>query len=338
MIYKRQYLQFNDLVFLDVSANDDSVSFKETSSDFTYGHGSFSPNKGTFVESRTVSFTFKLRMKELPCDARPFYRDFTIGQLSEPGKLWAIQNNQIVWANAKIAHYSESQDSRKDQLVIDVEFSLPEGVWHKADFQRTFLKPWNICDFMECYDFEEVGCPPLPGNCCKCGKPLNLGCTCCDCEGLTKEMALCYNRDVLQELYSCDREYRLIYNCDAAERFFENTGQKICGCGTIVGNLYSNTDLEATEVKIHFQGEVKNPYIEINGNANQIVGTYKDLTIYPDGSLTDGCKDVSVSKWKIPSGMSYGWKIHQGNNRVVIENGNCCEIVCAWIDHDPLSV
>ena len=95
-------------------------------------------------------------------------------------------------------------------------------------------------------------------------------------------------------------------------------------------------------ITILINGHVVNPYIEINGNGNLIKGEYDRLTIYPDGTVTSGydnCEsELSVDKWVIPQGMDYGWEMHQGNNRVIIELGDCCQTACAYIMVDSLTI
>ena len=346
MKYRRHYVQFNDLILDDVTENDTPVSFKTNLQEYSYTHGSYSPKKSLsmLVNSSDTSLTIRVKMKKLPCDARPFYRDYVIGQLSTPGKMWAVQNNTLIWAYAEVKSISEPSDVRDDRLEFEVDVSFPEGVWHKADLQRTFLKPWNICDFMDCHDFHEIKpCLPLDGDCCKCGKENHpLGCNCCDCTGLSKDMALCYHTKELQGFYSCDRDYQIVYSCE--DKFFNDAsnyiGVKMCtDNGTIAGRLYSNTDIPTGGITIRFSGVVTNPIIEINGNANQIKGTYQNLTIYPDGTAThgcDGCAEVDVGDWVIHG--DYGWVVNQGYNRVVIDTGNCCGVVCAYIEIDALTI
>lgn len=340
MIYKTRYIQFNDLVFSDPVADDAEVSFKETSASYTYGHGDYSPNKGFFAEARNVSMNLRLRMKKIPCEYRNFYVDYVIGQLSEPGKLWAIKNNTLVWAYAKVSSYVEAMDSSDNALDIDVTFRLYEGVWHKADLQKTFLKPFDVCEFMDCEDFKELNpCEALDEDCCVCsGTPMEIGCECCDC--LTQDMALCYHKDELQDFYKCNPPYKIIYSCVDGAKFFGKIGQKFCTSdGFISGLLYSNTNIPTSLITIRFSGEVTDPYIEINGNGNKISGTYKDLVIHADGSLTNcECDDTDVDNWKVPVGNTYGWEVHQGNNRINIETGNCGCYVCAYIDVDALTL
>lgn len=358
VIYTRQYIQFNDLVFGEfdmVDADDASVGFKTWDTDYGFTHGAYSPNKteSALLESGEFSGTITLDMKKLPCEDRPFYIPFVKGQISKPGKLWAVENNTLLWAYAKITGYTPIKESRRNTIEIDVDFVLPEGLWHKADKLKTFLFPFDVCDFMDCYDFHEIQ-PCIEKDCCHCAEGESEPyCECCDCYEITKDMALCYHLDDMQSFYNrCGSGYRIVYDCNAADKFFgdyygnEHLGQKFCAeCGNLIaGQLYSDTDIPTTGVKITLHGQVKNPYIEINGNGNIIEGEYNGtLTINSDGSVffnafdCPACDPLDVGKWIVPEDMTYGWSVHQGNNRLVIEPGACCGTVCAYVEIDSIT-
>ena len=347
--YRRQYIQFNDLVFDHVdmiTADDASVSFKRNETAYTFKHGDYSPHKQRTVlaESYTFSMTLTLSMKKLQCEDRQFYRGFVVSELSKIGRLWAVQGGELIWAWAELDKFGEAEDSKKDEISIDVDVYIPEGIWHKADKQRTFLVPWDPCEFMECRDFKVLQpCVGADENCCECSEEIDAGdCGCCEC--LEIDMALCYHLDELMGAYTCHGiGYKIVYDCETAERLFSSLthymGQKLCTTnGTIAGKIYSESDLDSSYVKIRLTGQVKNPYIEINGNGNQIMGTYEELTIYPDGTVTyDNDCEAKVDSWVIPNGMAYGWNIHPGYNRVIINTGTCCA-ACAYIELDPITL
>lgn len=357
MRYTRHYIQYNDLVFDEaemVSADDFSASFKSNSREYSYGHGSYYPLKSSsgYVRSGSVSLTITLNMKKLPCEVREFYPDFVKDQLFTAGKLWALHGNHLEWAYAVVSSYGEVQDSRRDELEIEVDFDLPEGYWHKADKLRTFLIPFDRCDFMDCYDYHKIN--PCKDNCCNCSKPIGNYCMCC-CDEVTEDMALCHHMDELDSFLECYIPFRIKYDCVAAEEFYgdylgnTHIGQKMCvQCGgTISGIYYSDTNLPTDNVRIVLHGEVKDPYIEINGNGNTIRGEYSGtLIINPDGTIyhrtengCDTCEEtVDVGKWEVPPGNIYGWEIHHGNNQVVIETHVCCGTVCAYIDADSITI
>lgn len=362
MIYKRHYVQYNDLVFEGyqmIEEDDTEVSFKNNMSDYGFRHGSYAPFKrmGVLAEAGGVSMTLTFELKRIPCDQRPFYLQFVISQLSKQGKLWAVRNNTLLWAYAFVSSYNEHTDARKNTFVIDVEFTIPEGVWHKADKQKTFLVPHDICDFLDCENFKDINPCAVSnigtGDCCDClpNKTVKKDdCSCC-CDELTKDMALCYHD--LQDFYArCNTPYKIVYDCRAAKNLWfpdyyspTHMGQKFCAnCAPIAGILYSDTDIPTEGVKITLHGRMSNPYIEINGNGNSISGDYDGtLEIYPNGEIYFGeddcarCEPLDVTKWVIPSGMSYGWSVQTGNNRLIIDAG-CCGTVCAYIEVDALTI
>ena len=356
MIYKRHYVQFNDLVFdgLEmIDENDTSTSFKTNTHDYTFRHGAYAPlkHKSMQAEVGSASFTLHLSMKKLPCEVRKYYPQFVVTQLTTAGKLWAVQYQTLVWAYAYITEYTMVEDAKKDELKIDVDFEIPEGVWHKADKQRTFLAPYDPCLFMDCYDYRDIH--PCANDCCHCVTPVD-DCDCCYCHDVSKEMALCYFNDLQMFYDKCNTGVHIVYDCEAAERYFggydsaEHFGQKFCSdCGAIYGLLYSDTEIPTEGVKITLHGAMNDPEITINGNRNIIKGSYEGfLTIYPDGSVyyLEECSRcdptlLDVSKWVIPKGMSYGWEIHAGNNSFKIEpNNDTCQLMCAYFEIDALTV
>ena len=354
MRYGKRYIQFNDLVFDHVdmiSADDLNISFKRKDTPYTFRHGSYVAHhsRAILAEAADFSMTITLYMKKLPCEVRKWYPDFVKAELSKVGRLWAISNDTLVWAWAELNSFGEKQDDRRDRLDYDVDVYLPEGIWHKADPQKTFLYPWDICEFMDCLGYRDET-PCLSENCCDCSDDIkDAGCDCCEC--LTRDMALCYHMDELQDFYGCKASYRIVYDCEAANRLFDGLthylGQKLCSdCGLIAGRLYSNTDMDSDYVRITIHGHVKNPRININGNANMIRGEYEYLVINPDGSVQYGtCESnctylLDVDKWVVPrsEGMEYGWTIHPGENSVIIDTNNCCGTVCAYFELDPITM
>ena len=293
----------------------------------------------------SVDLTLSFNLRGLPCEHRPFFIRFAKAQVTRAGKLWAIEDNTLLWAHAVIADYSSSVDSRTDTFEMDVSFDIPEGYWHKADKLKTYVLPWDICDFMECMNYHEVN-PCREGDCCNCrhGEKPKETCECCDC-GVDKYEALCYFHDH-QRFYECGAAYRIVYDCAAAEKYFrdwlsdEHLGQKFCGtCGKpAAGLLYSDTDIPTDDIKITIHGKVTNPSITINDNMNIIKGEFNGvLEIHPDGSVyaaPEGCPcdvPLDTSAWVIPEGENYGWEVHQGNNSIIIENAACCDF-CAYVE------
>ena len=363
MNYERKYIQYNDLVFDGYEMLGDydapSISFKVTTHPRSFTHGSYAPFKRrTFLaEESSVSLTIWLKEKKLRCEDRPFYRSFVLSQLSQHGKLWAVQDNTLIWAYATVTSYGEMVEHYNGKLGIDVDFMLYEGVWHKADKQKTFLHPYDLCSFMDCFDYKEYQTcrdAELITVCCDCKQEIprpenDPFCCDCDCNKVSKEMALCYHIDDLQEVYKpcSDFGFRVIYDCEAAEEFFGIAGQGICteAChnGMLAGRIYSETDIPTQGISITLVGKMHNPYVEINGNGNWIKGDYDGtLRIMSSGDVyyENGCKcddPLEPDVWKT-DGMTFGWTVVPRYNRVVVNLGACCGKACAYFDIDNLTI
>lgn len=370
MKYERRYIQFNDLVldgFDMISDYDSNISFKGSSTDISYGHGRYRPFKANylFIDEQQVSMTITLKMLKLPCEYRPFYDRFAIEELTKPGKLWAIKNGELLWANAAVESISENYSHRDDMLVYDVNFVIPGGVWNKADKQKTFIVPWDICLFMECKDYKTLDpCEELnksTGDCCldcinsKVGViPERNDCYCCCADEIKCEMALCYHMDKLDSFYSCDTRYQVVYDCKKAADFTKEKflGQKICtqDCddSVIAGRFYSETEIPTEDVTIIIDGKMNSPWVTINGNTNVIQGEYEgSLIIKPNGDVyhrsPDGCCDTLLdpSVWVIPNQNEhrYGWTVYPGSNSIIVNLNNCCEgRDCVYIQHQAITM
>lgn len=363
MIYERRYIQFNDLVFdgFDmISDFDGDVSFKGSSTEISYGHGSYRPFKANyaFVSERTVSMTITLKMLKLPCEYRPYYNRFVTEELMKPGKLWSIKNGDLQWANAVVDSMSENYSNKADVLVYDVDFVIPGGIWHKADKEKTFLLPYDVCLFMECKGYKTLN--PCAYNCIDCcencqdEKWMNRkDCHCCCVDQITRDMALCYHMDDLQSFYTCDTQYQVVYDCEHAEKFSKNEflGQKlctedICDSSVIGGQFYSETEIPTEDVTVIISGSMVNPWITINGNTNIINGEYDGaLIINSNGDVyyqkSECCEAelLDPSVWEIPSGNVYGWTVYPQNNGIVVNLNRCCNgRTCVYVQHDAITV
>lgn len=375
MFYEKRYLQFNDLVFDGydmISEYDEPLQYKGSSTAYSYTHGSYRAFKADYlyVSERQVNMTITLKMKKIPCEYRQFYMQFAEQELGKPGRLWAIKNNTILWAFAAVNNIRPVNNGKRDEVVWDVEFVIPGGVWHKTDRAKTFVLPYDVCTLMECKGFEEYDpCAPLlkeGEDCCQScldrkeqkelQRNLRDRCDCC-CDGdLKADMALCYHQDMLQEFYGCDTPYQLVYSCEAAKKFSNERalGQKLCvssSCdeSVIAGRIYSDTDIPTENMTITVVGTMKNPWITINGNTNIIEGEYSGaLRIEPSGDVyytpcSGECCDPELldpSVWTVPSGNSYGWTLHPQLNSVIVRLNACCSqcgIACVYIDHEGIT-
>lgn len=364
MYYEKRYLQFNNLVFDGydmISDYDEPIRYKGSSTDYSYGHGSYFPLKADYlyVSEREVNMTITLKLKKVPCEYREFYARFAEQELQRPGRLWAIKNNEILWAFAIIRNIRPVNHLAQDTVIWDVEFVIPGGVWHKADKLKTFVLPYDVCLFMECKGYKKIDpCEEKEqktGDCCvdcindKAIKEANFDdrCFCCCVDQICNDMALCYHTKDLQGFYSCDTPYQLVYDCQKAEMYFGDPylGTKLCtkdNCSNIIaGRFYSETDIPTQGVSIFIDGVMNNPAITINGNTNVIKGEYEALQINSDGSVyevTECCENLlDPSVWSIPSGMNYGWTIYPQENSIIVDLGACCKKSCVYIQHDAIT-
>lgn len=366
MIHDKRYLQFNDLVFDGydmISSEDETTNFKGNSTPYSYGHGSYFPLKDEYlyVQEKQVSMVLKLYTKKVPCDYREFYVRFAEQELVRAGRLWAIKNNEIIWAYAHASSVHQIISHRPNEVEYDIEFTLPEGIWHKADKQRTFVLPYNVCTFMECKGYEKYDpCMTAKGgdDCCEaCAEnrwyeDMRERCFCCCVDEITADMALCYHQGLYQALYGCDTPFQLVYSCEHAEKFKTNAfiGHKmckkdICDDNMIAGQFYSDTDLPTQDVTVILTGKMKNPEITINGNMNIIKGEYDgSLIIDPSGDVSyteSECCDPTLldpSVWEIPSGNDYGWRVYPMLNSVIVNTNACCGMACVFVDADAITI
>lgn len=362
MYYSKRYLQFNNLVFDGydmISSTDEQVTYKESQAQsYSFGHGSYQPYKSDFlyVNAGSVSMTLTFWLKKIPCEDRPFYLRFVDQELNRPGKLWAIKNGEVMWAYANVRSKHPIAVSEPNRFEYDIEFTLPEGIWHKADKQKTFVLPYNVCTMMECKGFEEYD--PCSDCCDGCNtnrfwQDYRDRCFCCCVDEVTKDMALCYHIKELQNFYGCETPFQLVYDCESAEKFSADgiLGQRLCmedecESNLIAGQFYADTDIPTDDVTVTIKGKMVNPSININDNINIIKGTYDGvLTINSSGDVYYQSKDhecceptlLSPNVWEIPSGMDYGWMVYPQVNRIIVNLNACCQMACIYVDFDNIT-
>ena len=368
MIHDKRYLQFNNLVFDGydmISRSDETTDFKEGGlSEYSFTDGSYFPLKSErlFTKAKSVSLVLKLHTKKVPCEYREFYVRFAEQELVRAGKLWAIKNGEVMWAYASVRSKHPIATNEPFKVEYDIEFTLPEGIWHKADKMKTFVLPYNVCTMMECKGFEPYDpCQGLStdGDCCdvcedkKFWEDYRERCFCCCVDEITEDMALCYHQKELQAFYGCETPFQLVYDCEHAEKFKKNDylGQRICAndiCDTpiITGRFYSDTDIPTKDVKVTIKGKFKNPWITINGNTNIITGEYDGaLIVEPSGDVyyqaNECCEPTLLdpSAWVIPSGMDYGWTVYPQWNSIRVNLNDCCGsgLACVYIEADSIT-
>lgn len=358
MYYDKRYLQFNNLVFDGydmISSTDEQVTYKEGQpQSYSFRHGNYMPYKNEYMYANagSVSMTLTFKMKKIPCEDRPFYIQFIDQELSRPGKLWSLKNGEVLWAYANVRSKHMITTGEPHKAEYDIEFTLPEGIWHKADKQKTFVVPYNVCTMMECKGFEKYD-PCCCGTCeNEFWKDYRDRCFCCCVDEITRDMALCYHLKELQNWYGCETPFQLVYDCDHAEKFKENEFlghmlcvTDICESNIISGRFYSDTDIPTEDVKVVLNGKMLNPSININGNINIIQGEYDGaIIIEPSGDVyfqgSECCEPTLLepSVWTIPNGMDWGWTVYPQINSVIVNLNECCTgASCIYIQADSIT-
>lgn len=358
-ILNRKYIQFNDLVIDNyemLQSADLSGGFKTGTTEYSFGHGSYANFKAKqqFSLEQSLSMTLKLDTRKLSCDQKKFYKDYVFMNIVKAGKLWAIEGEQLLWTNAFIKDFSESYSMERHVVNIDIDLVLYEGIWHKADTKKVFLKPYAACNFMDCLDFQEVD--ECQDCCISCSQTKHEPCPkcVCECEFLTGDNSLCeLKKEVANAFYSqCGDTYQIIYNCEAGKKIWSEEkmlGHKICKaepCKDIIaGQFYSDTIMDSDKLTLTLIGAMKDPVITLNGNTMQILGEYNGkLTLTASGEiyyLEDQCcseKAININQLVIPSGSTFGFSVHHGTNGIIVETNNCCEMTCVYVKVDRLTI
>ncbi|GCF92506.1 hypothetical protein NRIC_03970 [Enterococcus florum] len=354
----RKYLQINDLVIDNYEMLQDadlSGGFKVATHEYSFGHGSYSPSRKRqqFSTEQRLSLSIKVNYRKFEREQRKFFKDWVMMNISQSGRVWAIEGNQLLWAFAKVENFSEPYSVERFSLEMDIDLVLYEGIWHKADVRKTFLKPYLACNFLECLDFQEVD--ECLDCCVGCLQPANDLCTkcMCKCESLDAESSLCEMKWNISQVFNenCEDSYQIIYNCEAGKKIWgeKMLGHKLCkeeACKNLIaGQFYSDTVLETDQVEIILDGNVEDLVIEINGNRMRIKGTYDGKLklqssgdIYYQSSECCNWELVDMNNLVIPNGHTFGFFVRHGMNSVVIETNNCCDMTCVYIKVDSITI
>lgn len=358
----RKYLQYNDLVidsYNMLESADLSIRFKQEEFEYSFAHGSYAPTKGnnSLVQAQNLSMTLMIDSRKLSCEQRDLYKDHVLYNLTRDGRLWAVEGERLLWTFAKVTDYSETYTANRYDISIDVNFLLYEGVWHKADILKVFLRPYNLCDFLDCQDFRPAqNCLDYcEDTCAVCLRPKTKTCEACNCHCQVEENDLSFcsgAKQAIRSFYStCNGDYKILYSCEGGLKHWgreQFLGTKLCKqdicSGLIAGRFYSDTILETDQLTITIDGKLKNPLLTINGNILRINGEYDGtLTIYEDYTVTykygDCCEEIIVDQSNviIPIGAKYGFTIHHGDNTFMLETNDCCSMACAFLKVDAIT-
>ena len=349
----RRYVQFNDLV-IDSADMLSSASYKQNSKteseEYSYGHGSYvnfkSPQQ--FLTEGDLSLTISVDYRKYRREERKFLKDFIKLNLIKPGRIWAIEDNKILWAYAYVTDFSEEYEKYKGHLSVDIDLKLFEGVWHITDPRRTYLIPYSTCDFLECYDFRDI--EDCQDCCVACKKPMEEDCASClcHCGDLVKENSLCVlSKKIIDDFMRCGESFLLVYDCKRSEDFFgkDSYGKRIFKSdvckSTIAGQFYSGTILDTTDVDIRLEGSFTDPIIEINRNKIQLLGDYNGIiTIDRTGTVMyskgECCPFEEVDLNNVNILDDFQFTVHHGMNSAIVKN-SCCQMASIYIYVDEIT-
>lgn len=357
----KRYIQFNDLVFLgrkSIDEQSESISLRENKTSRTFANGSYVGNvsRKSLIDSNTISLKIALRTSTWSEEHIQSHYDFIMEQLLTPGKLWAVNTGlQLVWCNAYVTSIQPSKEwvvTDEDYLVFRVEFDNPDGVWYKADEAKTFLEPFDNCDFLDM----KASCVAKSRHCCNGLPNCNNICECCedDCRDLDGLIDLCVAQTDLTFINDffneCNSSWRVIYNCSKGKEckslkdFYKHAICDTCVNDVMTGSFISDTVLDSHKWSFALEGDFKDPIVRINDIDFKIKGEYSGvLTANYKGEIKYAksweCieysyKEVSLSVLNICAEMPY---IKKGLNTVSV-SGVTSESMCLFLDYESVTV
>lgn len=357
----KRYIQFNDLVFLgrkSIDEQSESISLRENKTSRTFANGSYVGNvsRKSLIDSNTISLKIALRTNTWSEEHIQSHYDFIMEQLLTPGKLWAVNTGlQLVWCNAYVTSIQPSKEwvvTDEDYLVFRVEFDNPDGVWYKADEAKTFLEPFDNCDFLDM----KASCVAKSRHCCNGLPNCNNICECCedDCRDLDGLIDLCVAQTDLSFINDffneCNSSWRVIYNCSKGKEckslkdFYKHAICDTCVNDVMTGSFISDTVLDSHKWSFALEGDFKDPIVRINDIDFKIKGEYSGvLTANYKGEIRYAksweCieysyKEVSLSVLNICAEMPY---IKKGLNTVSV-SGVTSESMCLFLDYESVTV
>ena len=358
----KRYIQFNDLVFLgrkSIDEQTESISLRENKTSRTFTNGSYVGNtsKMSLVDSNTISLQIALKTHDWSEEHVQAHYDFIMEQLMTPGKLWAVQTGlQLVWCNAYVTSIQNNKQwvlTDDDYLVFKVEFDNPDGVWYKADEDKTFLEPYDNCDFLDM----KASCLGKSRHCCNGLPNCNNYCDCCesDCCEMDGMIDLCTaqtNVEFMNDFFEeCNSKWRVVYNCSKCKKdgkglqcMYKHAICDTCVNEVLTGEFLSTTVLDSHKWSIAIEGDFKDPIVRINDIDFKIKGEYSGvLTANYKGELKYAksweClefnyQDISLSVLKLCAELPY---IKKGLNTVSI-SGVESDTACIYIDYESVTV
>lgn len=359
----RRYIQFNDLVFYgqkSIEEQSESISLRESKTSRTFTNGSYVANIGrmSLVDSNSITLKIALLTSKWSEEHVQGHYDFIVEQLMTPGKLWAVQSGlQLVWCNAYVTSIQPQKNwvvTDDDYLVFSVEFDNPDGVWYKADEARTYLAPYDNCDFLDM----KAACLGKSKYCCI--EPLDCSrkCDCCDdkCDDMCDMINLCEAQTdirIMNDFFDeCNSKWRVVYNCEKAKKDGKTSNELyphvICdGCitDTFSGSFLSRTVLDSHKWSFALMGNFVDPIIRVNYRQLKIKGNYNGvITIDYRGNLRFAksweCieydyQELPLHLLEICAETPY---IQKGLNQVSVHGVKDGSSACVYINYEAVTI
>ena len=358
----KRYIQYNDLVFLgrkSIDEQSESISLRESKTSRTFTHGSYVGNQSekSLIDDNSISLKVALRTQDWSEEHVQAHYDFIIEQLTTPGKLWAIQTGlQLVWCNAYVTSIQSAKEwviTDDDYLVFKVELDNPDGVWYKADEAKTYLEPYDNCNFIDM----KASCLGKSRACCNTLPNCDNHCECCetDCGEMDGMIDLCTaqtNVQFMNDFYEeCNSKWRIVYNCSRCKQdgkqlkdLYKHAICDTCVNEVMTGEFLSTTVLDSHRWSFALEGDFKDPIVRINERDFKILGTYSGvLTADYKGRvkyarswecLEFSYNEVPLDALRLCAEMPY---IKKGLNTVSV-SGVTSESACIYLDYESVTI
>ncbi|AXH73403.1 MAG: hypothetical protein [Caudoviricetes sp.] len=291
----KKIVQFNELVFnhtvFVVDQPEIITDFRISKSPLVYNHGDYSPERNTTRKVNSKSFTINLQVdkNKFNCEDKYLIQQFVQANLYKIGRLWAIQDDILLWAIAKTESISEGLEEKLGYLTYTVTFYLPQGIWYIADNTSTFLEDYEQCEVLECFEtLERKLC-----ECCWCNIGLAPEKRCVKCNGI--KLCEINKNEISKEIGNCGNNKKINYSCDCQEP--NDLSFSEYGVKTALSEFNSNTLYETDDIVIEICGGFKNLVIEFNGEKSRIDGEYAGTTLISNGTVKNNCDYIDISKF-----------------------------------------
>ena len=324
-----RYLQFNDLVLENsrITSDTNNTPFKYNGEEKEFDNGDYSQDKDTrLIQARDISISCEWDLRQINNELKKFIKQYILSRITRDGIIWAIDNDELLWAKAKVINYDVYPISYKYKCEMEVK--LVEGIFHKAEPKQTFITDYCLWEYMTSQDFKDI-------DYCN-GCYVSLSSKKCITEECCNERSIC-GMDV-SVFNSCIPPYILAIDtcCFGGYEMSTRAGNNI-----ITENVFVDTDL-MTKCDVVLKGKMIDPIVEINNTKLMFNGTYDGELIYHSNGELEyfnkyNLELIKPSKIKVIKG-DYFYKIKPGYNRVVINRNTSEDYFKARLIADRITI